>query len=250
MNFEINQYIGDEKYRPKKAHANIILIGHVDAGKSTISGNLLYLLGMVDDRDIEKYKKEANEKGRDSWFLAYIMDSFDEEKDKGKTVEVGRAHFETSKRRYTLLDAPGHVSYIPNMILAASQADIGILVISARQQEFEKGFDKDGRTREHVLLAKTLNIGKLLVLINKMDESSVQWSEKRFIEIKNKLDIYLKKTGFKNVQYVPLSGITGHNLINNINSSWYKGPCFIEALDDVEIPEKNPNRCIKNTYNR
>ncbi|CAK0863294.1 unnamed protein product, partial [Prorocentrum cordatum] len=128
-----------------------VFIGHVDAGKSTTCGNILYLSGCVDDRTfwmIEKYQKEAKDKNRDSWFLAYIMDTNEEEKAKGKTVEVGRAQFQTAKRRFTILDAPGHKSYVPNMIAGASQADIGVLIISARKGEFETGFEKGGQTKD------------------------------------------------------------------------------------------------------
>jgi peptide chain release factor subunit 3 len=128
---------------------SMVFIGHVDAGKSTISGNLMYLMGVVDSRTIEKYKAEAKEKGRDSWWLAYVMDVSDEEKAKGKTVEVGRACFDTPTKKYTIFDAPGHKNYVPNMIMGAALADIGGLVISARKGEFEAGFEKDGQTREH-----------------------------------------------------------------------------------------------------
>lgn len=128
---------------------SMVFIGHVDAGKSTISGNLMYLMGVVDARTIEKYKAEAKDKGRDSWWLAYVMDVSDEEKAKGKTVEVGRATFDTPTKKYTIFDAPGHKNYVPNMIMGAALADIGGLVISARKGEFEAGFEKDGQTREH-----------------------------------------------------------------------------------------------------
>ena len=242
------KYIECEQYKFEKPHVNIMFIGHVDAGKSTISGNILYLTGMVDERLIEKFKREAISKNRDSWFLAYIMDSFDEEKEKGKTVEVGRAHFETEKKRYTLLDAPGHQAYVPNMIIAAAQADAGILVISARQQEFERGFDRGGQTREHVLIAKTLNVGRLLVIVNKMDEQTVNWAESRFNEIKNILDSHLKKTGFKNVQFIPISGINGDNIVKppkDERASWYKGPTFLQALDEVEVVDKDPTGIVR-----
>jgi peptide chain release factor subunit 3 len=124
------------------------------------------------------------------------MDTNEEERNKGKTVEVGRAHFTTSKKRYTLLDAPGHKNYVPNMIGGASQADAGILVISARKGEFEAGFDRGGQTQEHAMLAKTLGIQKLIVLVNKMDEPGVKWAKERFDEIEGKLSPFLKKCGF------------------------------------------------------
>jgi peptide chain release factor subunit 3 len=131
----------------------MVFIGHVDAGKSTICGNLMYMMGVVDARTIEKYKAEAREKGRDSWWLAYVMDVSDDEKSKGKTVEVGRAQFDTPSKKYTIFDAPGHKNYVPNMIMGAAMADIAGLVISARKGEFEAGFEKEGQTREHAQLA-------------------------------------------------------------------------------------------------
>ena len=160
---------------------SIVFIGHVDAGKSTICGNLMYLMGVVDERVIEKYKREAKEKGRDSWWLAYVMDSSDEEKAKGKTVEVGKAYFETKSKKFTVLDAPGHKNYVPNMIMGAAMADIGALVISARKGEFEAGFEKDGQTREHAQLAKSLGVQKLVIIVNKMDQ--VGWAKSRYEEI-------------------------------------------------------------------
>ena len=160
---------------------SIVFIGHVDHGKSTISGNLMYLMGVVDQRTIDKYKQEAKDKGRDSWWLAYVMDVSDEEKAKGKTIEVGRAQFDTKTKKYTIFDAPGHKNYVPNMIMGAALADFGGLVISARKGEFEAGFENDGQTREHAQLAQSLGIQKLLVIVNKMDEC--KWSEARYKEI-------------------------------------------------------------------
>lgn len=164
-----------------KEHVNVVFIGHVDAGKSTLGGNILYLTGMVDERTMEKYEKEAREAGRESWYLSWALDTSKEERNKGKTVEVGRARFETDKRRYTILDAPGHKSYVPNMISGAAQADVGVLVISARKGEFETGFDKGGQTREHAVLAKMQGINKLVVVINKMDDPTVEWSKERYV---------------------------------------------------------------------
>merc|ERR1712063_222455 len=179
-----------------REHVNIVFIGHVDAGKSTIAGNVLYLTGMVDERTIQKYEKEAKDKKHGSWFLAFIMDTNEEERAKGKTVEVGRAHFSSEKKRYTILDAPGHKNYVPNMIGGAAQADIGILVISARQGEFEAGFEGQGQTREHTTLAKTLGVRQLIILVNKMDEQSVNWSKDRFAEIQKKFTPFLKSVGY------------------------------------------------------
>ena len=132
-----------------------------------------------DKRTLEKYEKEAKEAGRESWYLSWALDSTPQERSKGKTVEVGRAYFETDKRRYTILDAPGHKSFVPSMISGAAQADVAILVISARKGEFETGFEKGGQTREHIVLVKTAGVQKLVVAINKMDDPTVQYSKER-----------------------------------------------------------------------
>lgn len=189
--------------------ASLVFIGHVDAGKSTISGQIMYKMGVIDDRTIQKFKEEAKSKGRDSWWLAYVMDVSDDEKAKGKTVEVGRAQFDTKNKKYTLFDAPGHKNYVPQMIMGASMADFGGLVISARKGEFEAGFEKDGQTREHAQLAKSLGIQKLIVIINKMDDA--RWSKERYDEIYAGLRPFLNKTGYKDSDliWVPIAGLTG-----------------------------------------
>lgn len=231
----------------KKRHLNVVFIGHVDAGKSTTGGQILVLSGQVDERTVQKYEKEAKDKSRESWYMAYIMDTNEEERAKGKTVEVGRAHFETETTRFTILDAPGHKSYVPNMISGASQADIGVLVISARKGEFETGYERGGQTREHVQLAKTLGVSKLLVVVNKMDDLTVNWSKERYDEIESKMIPFLKSSGYnvkKDVQFLPISGLMGLNLKTRINKStcpWWNGPCLFEVLDAIEVPLRDPN---------
>merc|ERR1711970_1600397 len=185
-----------ESVTTDKEHVNVVFIGHVDAGKSTIGGQMGYLTNMVDKRTLEKYEKEAKEINRETWYLSWCMDTNAEERNKGKTVEVGRAYFETEKKHFTILDAPGHKSYVPNMIGGASQADLAVLVISARKGEFETGFERGGQTQEHAVLAKTAGVKHLIVLINKMDDPTVQWSQQRYAECRDKLVPYLKKTGF------------------------------------------------------
>jgi len=233
-----------------RPHLNAVFIGHVDAGKSTICGSILYHTGQVDERTISKFQKEAKAANRESWFLAFILDTNEEERAKGKTVEVGRARFGTENKRFTVLDAPGHRNYVPNMISGASQADVGVLVISARRGEFEAGFEKGGiagsgadgakkvmgQTREHALLAKTLGVSKLVVCVNKMDEETVQWSEERYNEIVEQLKPYLRKScGYKirrEVLWLPMSGITGEGLHKRVPTSvcpWYDGPSLFEV---------------------
>ena len=192
-----------------RAPVNIVFIGHVDAGKSTICGEILLLTGRVDKNELRKLEIEAKEKKRESWYLAYIMDINEEERAKGKTVEVGKAHFTTKSKRFTILDAPGHKNYVPNMIAGASQADYAALVISAKTGEFESGFEKGGQTREHAMLAKSLGVLKMIVVVNKMDEDS--WSQARFNFIKDQLSPFLANScGFdleKDVSWIPISGI-------------------------------------------
>lgn len=235
-----------------REHLNLVFIGHVDAGKSTLSGSILYITENVDKRTIERYEKEAKERNRESWFLAFIMDTNEEERAKGKTVEVGKAHFETDIKRYTILDAPGHKNYVPNMIMGASQADVGVLVISARKGEFETGFDRGGQTREHAMLAKTLGVSYLAVVINKMDDPTVEWSKERYDECVQKLRPFLKGCGFvikREVKFIPISGLKGSNIKDEVDSSicpWWKkcwqsgenntkASTLIDLLDSLEI---------------
>nr|CAB3251003.1 eukaryotic peptide chain release factor GTP-binding subunit ERF3A-like [Phallusia mammillata] len=222
----------------KEDHLNVVFIGHVDAGKSTIGGQIMYLTGMVDKRTLEKYEREAKEKNRETWYLSWALDTNQEERDKGKTVEVGRAYFETETKHFTILDAPGHRSFVPNMIGGASQADIAVLVISARRGEFETGFERGGQTREHAMLAKTAGVQRLIVLINKMDDPTVNWRQERYEECKEKLTPFLKKVGFnpkKDVHFMPCSGLTGTNLMEPEYSKhpWYTDLPLIPYLDNL-----------------
>lgn len=245
-----------------REHFNLVFIGHVDAGKSTLSGNILYLTDNVDKRTIEKYEREAKDLNRESWFLAFIMDTNEEERSKGITVEVGRATFQTDVHRYSILDAPGHKNYVPNMIMGASQADVGILVISARKGEFESGFDKGGQTREHALLAKTLGVSYLIVVINKMDEPTVQWKKERFDECVSKLKPFLKGCGFtikREVKFMPISGLNGANVKDEVDPAvcpWWQNcykngehntdqPTLMSLLDSLELKGRDANAPVR-----
>jgi peptide chain release factor subunit 3 len=218
----------------------MVFIGHVDAGKSTIAGTVMFLTGNVDQRVIEKYEREAKERGRDSWYMAYIMDTNDEERAKGKTVEVGMAHFTTETKRFTVLDAPGHANYVPNMIGGAAQADIGVLVVSARKNEFEQGFDRGGQTREHAMLALTLGVSKLIVLVNKMD--TCDWSQDRFKQIRKNLGPFLRRIGYKvkrDVSWVCCSGLNGENIKERVAEDvapWMpEKRSFLEVVDSLDM---------------
>merc|ERR1711953_1667482 len=236
---------------------NIVFIGHVDAGKSTMSGQILKLTGMVDQRTLEKYERESKEKNRESWALSWCIDTNDEERDKGKTVEYGKAFFETEKKHFTILDAPGHKSFVPSMIEGASQADFAILIISARKGEFETGFEKGGQTREHAMLVKTQGIKRLIVAINKMDDPTVQWDQTRSDEIVGKLSPWLfKQVGYKKdqVHFLPLSGFSGVNVKDSDvkKHPFYTGPSLISYLDNLPAVDRNtsgPVRfCIAQKY--
>jgi peptide chain release factor subunit 3 len=231
----------DAEDADEREHLNIIFLGHVDAGKSTIAGHLLFLTGQVDKRTIEKYEREARENNRGTWFYAYIMDTIEEERAKGKTVEVGRAHFETKLKRYTILDAPGHKNFVPNMIAGLAQADIGVLIISAKTGEFESGFDKAGQTREHATLAKTLGMKLLVIAVNKMDE--VAWSKERYDDICTRVGAFLRSVGWSKEQVLslPISGYTGLGLVTKIGDacSWYSGPSLVGLLDELKPVERN-----------
>lgn len=236
---EIDEEVVNDMYGGKD-HVSIIFMGHVDAGKSTMGGNLLFLTGTVDKRTVEKYEREAKDAGRQGWYLSWIMDTNKEERNDGKTIEVGRSYFETEKRRYTILDAPGHKMYVSEMIGGASQADVGILVISARKGEYETGFEKGGQTREHALLAKTQGVNKLIVVVNKMDDPTVGWSKERYDECTTKLAMYLKGIGYnvkQDVQFMPVSGYTGDGLKDRVDPKacpWYDGPSLLEYLDNMQ----------------
>jgi peptide chain release factor subunit 3 len=245
-----------------REHLNLVFIGHVDAGKSTLSGSILYITENVDKRTIERYEKEAKERNRESWFLAFIMDTNEEERAKGKTVEVGKAHFETEVKRYTILDAPGHKNYVPNMIMGASQADVGVLVISARKGEFETGFDRGGQTREHAMLAKTLGVSFLVVVVNKMDDPTVNWSKARYDECVTKLRPFLKGCGFvikREVKFIPISGLSGANVKDEVDPSicpWWKSSwensenntgcsTLLGLFDSLEIQGRDPTAPLR-----
>ncbi|GAB0136912.1 translation termination factor GTPase eRF3 [Epichloe bromicola] len=230
-----------------KEHVNIIFIGHVDAGKSTLGGSILWTTGMVDERTMDKYKREAKDLGRESWYLSWVMDLTKEERTKGKTVEVGRGFFETEKRRYSILDAPGHKTYVPNMIGGASQADVGILVISARKGEYETGFERGGQTREHAMLAKTQGVNKLIVVINKMDDTTVEWSQERYNECTTKLSQFLKGTGYNlktDVFFMPVAAQSSLNIKDRLPEGlapWWEGPSLLEYLDGMSALERKLN---------
>lgn len=228
--------------RKEKVHINLVVIGHVDSGKSTSTGHLIYKCGGIDKRTLEKFEKEAAEMGKASFKYAWVMDKLKSERERGITIDISLWQFETAKYHFTIIDAPGHRDFIKNMITGTSQADCAILMIASPQGEFEAGISKEGQTREHALLSFTLGVKQMIVCMNKMDEKSVNFSQDRYLEIKKEVEGFLKKVGYKpdEIPFIPISGWNGDNMLErSANTPWYNGPILIEALDKI-IPPKRP----------
>jgi elongation factor 1-alpha len=224
-----------------KTHVNLVVIGHVDSGKSTTTGHLIYKCGGIDKRTIEKFEKEATEMGKGSFKYAWVLDKLKAERERGITIDIALWKFETKKFYFTIIDAPGHRDFIKNMITGTSQADCAILIVAAGVGEFEAGYAKNGQTREHALLAYTLGVKQMVVCINKMDDKSVGYAQKRYDEIRDELKKFLKKCGYdeKKIPFVPISGWVGDNMIDKSDKMpWYKGPILVEALDGITPPKR------------
>ena len=225
-----------------KPHINLIVIGHVDHGKSTMAGNLLYQAGYIDAKKIADYAKESEQTGAGETFkFAWVLDSLKEERERGVTIDLSFQKFETSKLFYTIIDAPGHRDFIKNMITGTSQADCAILTISSRKGEFEVGVGPGGQAREHAYLARTLGVGQIVVAISKMDDVTTNWSQARYEECKKEVEGLLKVVGYdiSKINFVPLSGWTGDNLIKpSEKMPWYKGPTLMQVLDSFTQPPK------------
>merc|ERR1712113_151612 len=200
----------------QKLHLNIVVIGHVDSGKSTTTGHLIYKLGGIDKRVIEKFEKEAAEMNKRSFKYAWDLDKLKAERERGITIDIALWKFETPKYHCTVIDAPGHRDFIKNMITGTSQADCSVLIIDSTQGGFEAGISKDGQTREHALLAFTLGVKQMIVGLNKMDATEPKYSKNRYEEI-------LKEVGYNpaKIPFVPISGFQGDNMIErSTNMDW------------------------------
>ncbi|KAI1493889.1 hypothetical protein F5X96DRAFT_676780 [Biscogniauxia mediterranea] len=236
-----------ERSKSKKS-ASFVVVGHVDAGKSTLMGRLLLDLNVVDQRTIQKYRKEAENIGKSSFALAWVLDQRSEERSRGVTIDIATNKFETENTSFTILDAPGHRDFIPNMIAGASQADFAILVVDATTGAFEAGLK--GQTREHSLLLRSMGVSRIIVAINKLD--AVEWSQERFDEISQQVSGFLSATGFqlKNVSFVPVSGLHGDNMVKRSSepkASWYTGKTLIEELESSEPMARALNKPLRMT---
>jgi elongation factor 1-alpha len=232
----------------EKVHINIVVIGHVDAGKSTTTGHLIYKCGGIDKRTIEKFEKESKDMGKASFKYAWVLDKLKAERERGITIDIALWKFETPKYYITIIDAPGHRDFIKNMITGTSQADCAVLVIASGTGEFEAGIAKNGQTREHALLAYTLGVKQMIVAINKMDDKSVNYSQARFNEIQTEVSQFLKKIGYnpEKINFVPISGWNGDNMLEKSeNMPWYKGVTLLEALDAVTEPKRPSDKPLR-----
>jgi len=244
-----------------KSHINIVVIGHVDAGKSTSTGHMIYKCGGIDKRAIEKFEKEAAEMGKGSFKYAWVLDKLKAERERGITIDIALWKFATENYEVTIIDAPGHRDFIKNMITGTSQADCAVLIVAAGVGEFEAGIAKNGQTREHALLAYTLGVKQLIVGINKMDNTEPKYSKARYEEIVKEVSNYVKKIGYnpKSVAFVPISGWHGDNMIEeSSNMPWYKGwsketkeggkksgKTLIQALDAIDKPKRPSDQPLR-----
>ncbi|XP_065368799.1 elongation factor 1-alpha 2 [Calliphora vicina] len=244
----------------EKTHINIVVIGHVDSGKSTTTGHLIYKCGGIDKRTIEKFEKEAQEMGKGSFKYAWVLDKLKAERERGITIDIALWKFETAKYYVTIIDAPGHRDFIKNMITGTSQADCAVLIVAAGTGEFEAGISKNGQTREHALLAFTLGVKQLIVGVNKMDSTEPPYSDARYEEIKKEVSSYIKKIGYNpaGVAFVPISGWHGDNMLESSDKMpWFKGwtverkdakvegKTLIDALDAIMPPSRPTDKPLR-----
>ncbi|KAK5883238.1 hypothetical protein CesoFtcFv8_019591 [Champsocephalus esox] len=240
-----------------KFHINIVLIGHIDSGKSTTTGHLIYKCGGIDKRTIEKFEKEAAEMGKGSFKYAWVLDKLKAERERGITIDIALWKFQTIKYYVTIIDAPGHRDFIKNMITGTSQADCAVLIVAAGVGEFEAGISKNGQTREHALLAYTLGVKQLIVGVNKMDSTEPPYSQACYEEIAMEVSTYIRTIGYNpaTVAFVPISGWHGDNMTESSeNMTWFKGwkverkdgnasgTTLLESLDAI-LPPTSPSVC-------
>ncbi|MEM1988633.1 MAG: translation elongation factor EF-1 subunit alpha [Candidatus Woesearchaeota archaeon] len=220
----------------EKPHINLVFIGHVDHGKSTTVGRLMFDAGAVDEQTMKKLREEAEKRGKVGFEFAYLMDQLKEERERGITIDVSHKKFETSKYEYTIIDAPGHKDFVKNMITGASQADAAVLIVAA-----DDGVNE--QTREHAFLAKTLGVNQMIVAVNKMDK--VNFDQKRFEAVREEVKKLLAMAGYKvdQVQFVPIAAYYGENVVKKSDKMpWYTGKTLLETLDEyIKPPEKLTN---------
>jgi elongation factor 1-alpha len=216
----------------EKEHLNLIFIGHVDHGKSTTVGRILYETGALSEQQLRKLKEEAEKLGKATFEFAFTMDTLKEERERGVTIDLSHKEFQTQKYYFTIIDAPGHRDFVKNMITGASQADAAVLICSAKE-------GVQAQTKEHAFLAKVLGVSQLIVGINKMD--AVNYDHVKFEETKAAVSNLLKNIGYKveNIPFIPISGYAGTNIkTRSPDTPWYSGPTLLEAFDKLVPPQK------------
>jgi elongation factor 1 alpha-like protein len=236
------------EYQKRPQQLNLVIVGHVDAGKSTLTGHMMYQVGAVSDKVMRGYHRDSAKQGKGSFSFAWVLDQNESERSHGVTIDVGMTHLKCpSGRIYTLLDAPGHRDYVPNMISGASQADVAVLVVDAAPGEFEAGLDGGGQTREHLMLIKSLGISRVVVALNKMDCAGVNWNQNRYQEVVDHLSKFLLSLGYhlvRDIHFVPTSGLSGENLTERLPkdheaATWVgELPCLLEVLDQIPLPTR------------
>ncbi|MFP4051795.1 MAG: translation elongation factor EF-1 subunit alpha [Thermoplasmata archaeon] len=217
-----------------KPHLNLVFIGHVDHGKSTLVGRTLYETGALKEHVINEYKKEAEEKGKGTFAFAWAMDKLKEERDRGLTIDVMHQRFDTDKYYFTIIDAPGHRDFVKNMITGTSQADAAVLVVAAPEGVM-------AQTREHTFLARTLGVDQLIVAVNKMDATKPEFSEDRYNEVDAEVTKLLKSVGYKDEQFdiIPISALKGHNITrDSLDLEWWNGYTFLQTINNLNVPDK------------
>ena len=216
----------------EKPHVNIVFVGHVDHGKSTTVGRLMFDSGNIPEQDMRKLKDLAQQLGKSGFEFAFVMDNLKEERARGVTIDLSHKKFLSQKYEYTVIDAPGHRDFIKNMITGASQADVGVLVVAGTEGVM-------AQTKEHVFLMKTFGVGQIAVLVNKMD--TVNYDEAKYKAVKEQVGNLLKTVGYnpETVPFIPASALQGDNIAKKSeNMSWYSGPTLMEQLDIFKEPEK------------
>src|SRR3989338_6983136 len=217
-----------------KEHINLVFIGHVDHGKSTTVGRLLYDTGNIDEQAMKKLKEKAQQLGKAGFEFAFVMDNLKEEQERGVTIDLAHKRFDTDKYYFTIIDAPGHRDFIKNMITGASQADCAVLVVAAND-------GVNAQTIEHLKLSKIFGVGQLLVAVNKMDISGVDFSEKRYKEVIEDVKKHATQAGWKadKVRFIPIASLIGENVTKkSAKMPWWTGDCLLEAINKFEVPSK------------
>ncbi len=219
----------------EKPHMNLVFVGHVDHGKSTSVGRLMFDSGNIPEQAMRKLKEKAQELGKGGFEFAFVMDNLKEERERGVTIDLAHKKFDTDKYNFTIIDAPGHKDFIKNMITGASQADAAVVVVAGNDSVM-------AQTKEHIFLSRTLGVGQIIIAVNKMD--IVKYDEAKYKKVKEDVSALLKTVGYKpdDIKFIPIASLVGDNVVKKSeNMPWYTGETLLEALDSLTVPEKPTN---------